>query len=195
VLTVVTLAKDTDFYNQTGIYHELSDAKEFINHFLEHLQDESTGYYFPVELKKQLFPTFMRDLLDQIHKSIFEGKKQLGLHQRLDFIELTYLLIELKLLEIVQPTLVSHLSKDSLDISATTSVELLVLLSTLQGQKIEREHLDYLLFGPTLMLRERPIHVERFERMISLLRLLEKSDLKSIRPLFSKTPFHLVHAE
>ncbi len=47
VLTVVTLAKDTDFYNQVGLYADISDPAVFIDHFTQHLGDEITGYYFP----------------------------------------------------------------------------------------------------------------------------------------------------
>ena len=75
VLNVVTLAKDTDFYKQIGTYHNLSDAKEFIDQFLEHLQDESTGYYFPSAIREKIFPKFSLDLLETLHQEVFHNKK------------------------------------------------------------------------------------------------------------------------
>lgn len=190
-LTVVTLAKDTDFYNQVGVYQELHEASVFIEHFLQHLGDEVTGYYFPPTLKSGLFPQFMKELLHQIHETFFDRKAEFSFLERLNFIELSYHFIEWKLLELVKPAWVSFMSKDGLDITGTTHLGIIALL-TLPKRRIwnekECDQLQTLLFGPTLMNRERVIHPERFERLISMIHLLEgRGDyLQDFKHLFSK---------
>lgn len=193
-LTVVTLAKDTDFYNQVGVYQELHEASVFIEHFIQHLGDEVTGYYFPPKLKSGSFPKFIKELLHQIHETFFDKKEELSFLERLNFIELAYHFIEWKLLELVKPTWVSFGSKDGLDITGTTHLGIIALL-TLPKRRTwsekEYDQLQTLLFGPTLMNRERVIHPERFERLISMIHLLEeKGDyLQDFKHLFSKESF------
>ncbi len=188
---IVTLAKDTDFYNQSGYYEDIEEAADFLELFEEHLGDEATGYYFPPKIKKLLFPKFIQDLLPQIHATFFAHKKRLSFMDRLDFIQLTYHFIELKLLELIKPTYVSFGSKDGLDISGAASVGMIALLSLDKGKKFneeEQDRLNTLLFGPTLINRERSIHPERFTRLLSLVALLEhhKNYLKAFSHLFEK---------
>ena len=190
-LDVVTLAHDTDFYNQTGIYQELEDAHAFIESFHEHLKDEATGYYFSPALKKILFPNWIQSLLHQVHKTCFDGKETLTFVERLDFIELVYHFISWKLIELVKPTHLGFCSKDGLDICSVASAGLIALLGIAHKKKWNEQdydHLNTILFGPTLMQRERAIHPERFERLVSMIALLEakENELKAFAPLFDK---------
>ena len=121
-LTVVTLAKDTDFYNQMGFYADINGADTFIDHFIQHLGDEITGYYFPPKIKKALFPTFIHSLFTSIHDVFFENKSSLTVQERLDFIQISYHFIELKLLELTHSTYLTLGSKDGLDVAATANV-------------------------------------------------------------------------
>jgi hypothetical protein len=176
-LSVVTLAKDTDFYNQVGIYHPLNDAQQFIEQFHDHLQDEVTGYYFPPSVKKALFPQWTAAMLKQIHHAFFEDKKELLFLERLDFIELVYHFITWKLIELIQPSCIGFSSKDGLDICGTASVGFIALLAAVhkkQWTEPDYDHLNTILFGPTLMHRERVVHPERLERLVSMSALLEK---------------------
>ncbi len=195
-LSVVTLAKETDFYNQTAIYQELDDVATFIHYFYDHLGDEATGYYFPPFIKKVLFPGWIKEMLSLVHENIFEGKKQLSFLERLDFIELAYHFISWKLIEITQPNYLCFCSKDGLDISATSSVGFTALLGIVHHKRWKQtdfDRLNTLLFGPTLMIRERSVHPERLERLISMIALLEsrKSHLKNFAPLFEKEVWEL----
>ncbi len=185
-LKVVTLPKDTDFYNQAGVYEELSNAQEFLEQFADHLSDESTGYYFPPDVRKELFPEFIGNLLTQIHKTFFQGKTELSFLERIDCIGLVYHFIELKIIELVKPAYLALSSKDGLDVGATSTVGLVALLTLAKGKKLDSEQIVTSLFAPTLMQRERAIHPERFERLLALVRLLEeKGDyLKPFGSLF-----------
>lgn len=176
VFTVVTLAKDTEFYTQTGVYHDLSNASDFIDQFNEHLGDETTGYFFPPHLKKELFQGFISTLLQTVHEAFFSSKKELKLNERLDFIELVYHFIELKIVELENPTYFTLTSKDGLDITGTSAVGLLALISALQDKKWKEEEfslINLILFGQTLLNRERAVHKERIDRLIDMVKVLE----------------------
>ncbi|MCC5831879.1 MAG: hypothetical protein JJU12_02415 [Chlamydiales bacterium] len=190
-LTVVTLAKDTDFYNQSGVYQELGEAEDFIAQFADHLSEVNTGYYFPTYVSHELFPEFIDALLPKIHETFFERKTRLSYLERLDFIQLVYHFIELKLIELIKPTYLALTSKDALDIGATSTIGFLALLAVGRGKKLDYNKIQASLFGPTLMQRERVIHPERFDRLCALIRLLEeKGDyLEPFAPLFRKETF------
>lgn len=177
--TVVTLAKDTDFYNQTGVYHALSNAQEFIEHFTTHLLDESTGYFFPAHLQKELFPKWTEKLFKVLEEIIFEGEKEVSLKARLNFIALAYHLIELKVMEIENPGFLVFGSKDGLDTSATATVGFMAVLATFQGKTWEEAELFKVLtvlFGPTLLVRERGIHAEKIDRLLEMVEMLEQKE-------------------
>lgn len=196
VFTVVTLPKDTEFYNQTGIYHDLKEAEEFIHQFHDHMQEESSGYYFPLFLKKELFPEWTFSLLTKIHESFFDSKKELSLRERLDFIELAYHFVELKLVEKLAPTSFSLISKDGLDVGATSQVGLLIFLG-LGGHKNWTEddcdEIATLLFGSTFLYRERVLHAECFDRLHHMVRLLEnkKGFLRQFKSQFNNEVLQL----
>lgn len=197
-MTVVTLAKDTPFYYQAEHYKDLNDATAFVSQFIDHLGDESTGYYFSVNLKKQLFPTFITKLVNQVHAVFFDQKKTLTLRERLDFIELVYLFIEVKLIELIVPSVMSLTSKDGLDQGGAASAALFAFFA-LQNKKQwtedELSQLLYIVYGPTLTCRERVIDPQRFNRLYHLLVLLEKqahepNSLKPFEPLFAPASLH-----
>lgn len=189
LFTVVTLAKDTEFYNQMGPYHELSFASDFIEQFKDHLGDETTGYFFPPHLKKELFTSFIPELLQTVHEVFFSAKEELKLNERLDFIELIYHFIELKIVEMENPTHFTLTSKDGLDVTGTSTVGLIALLGTLQGKSWSEEELstiNLILFGQTLINRERAVHKERVDRLIDMVKVLEESpnQISKLKGLF-----------
>lgn len=190
--TVVTMAKETEFYHQTGHYLESNDASDFITHFCEHLEDENTGYYFPSHIRKELFPTFVSNLFKMIHKVFFEQKSTLQVDERLNFIELAYHFIELKVIEMVAPHFLSLTSKDGLDVASSATVGLIALIELINKKSWKDEELNrinQILYGPTLIQRERAIQKERFDRLHGLVALLQTHTdyQKSMASLFNKT--------
>lgn len=187
-LTVVTLAKDTDFYNQVADYYNLDNAASFIEQFYEHLLEENTGYQFPHIIKKELFPEFIKPLLTTIHSSFFNNRKTLSFTERLDFIEIAYNLIILKVIEVTQPTYITLSSKDALDVGGTSSVGFVAFLSLDSNTKLDVKKIQTIIFGPTLMLRERVVHADRCDRLAAFISILEKTKnyLDPFRDLFKK---------
>ncbi|NGX62158.1 MAG: hypothetical protein K940chlam9_01652 [Chlamydiae bacterium] len=183
-LTVITLPKDTDFYHQAGVYEGLERGKEFVNQFADHLSDESTGFYFPQRLREKLFPQFVPDLLQKVYKEVFDQKPKLSYLERIDFITLVYHLLEWKSIEVLHPTYCVLSSKDGLDLGGTSSVGLLALIGAFSKHifsQDEVEKIATLLLGPTLMIRERAVHLEQMERLASFLQLVEKRKEKIFR--------------
>ncbi|PJD94708.1 MAG: hypothetical protein CK425_10720 [Parachlamydia sp.] len=182
VLTVVTLPKDTEFYHQLAPYHHDNHASAFLAHFKEHLQDASTGYYFPEALHEKLFSGFTDQLLETIHRLFFSNKNVLSRESRLDFIEIFHLFLELKILDILKPQTFSFTCKDGLDSGAAENAKLFALMKLLtepQLTEAEYDYLNLLMHGPVILIRERHLLFERFSRLNSVIRLVEtlKSEL------------------
>lgn len=176
VLTVVTLAYDTEFYHQLAPYHRDNQSAVFIKHLKDHLQDESSGFYFPKALKKALFPEFVNEVIDAIHRIFFNDKNVLSRERRLDFIEIFYLFLNLKLIELVKPDSFSLTCKDGVDIGSIASVEMFAFLKLLSEEKlsdVEMEQFHMMLYGPAILFRERLPHPERFNRMVSAMKTIE----------------------
>ncbi len=175
-LCVISMTKDSDFYHQIGPYEELNQADIFIDHLLEHISSENAGYFYPERVKKVLFSGFSKKLAWAIHKLFFGEKNVLTRHARLDFIELFYTLIQLKIIEIVQPEMVSFSCKDAIDIAMPASCEIFLLLKLLNQRpvsEIEEDYLKVLLYYPSINCRGRVPFPDRFSRLNNMTKALE----------------------
>lgn len=179
VVRVVTLAADTDFYHQLAPYNQMNHADIFIEQFKEHLKGEGSGFYFPSTLNKEELNAFIDRTLKSIHKVFFSNKNVLLREHRLDFIEIFYLFLILKLIEMTQPTSFSLTCKDGIDIGPLHSAEMFIFLKMLNENTAwserEMEYLNFMLYGPALLIRERVVLPERFNRMISAIKALENT--------------------
>lgn len=174
--TVVSLPKDTEFYNQQAPYNQDNHANLFMQHFREHLEDESCGFYFPENIKKALFPEFVDGVMKGVHQLFFGGRNILTRELRQDFIEIFYLFLELKLLELVKPDAFSFMCKDGVDIGPAASAPQFVFLKWMKQEKLSKDEMDQLnliLYASPLLVRERIMLPERFERMQNMLREIE----------------------
>lgn len=176
LITVVTIPKDTEFYYQEAPYHKDNHADSFIKHFKEQLKTEEGGFHFPENIKKALFPTFIDNLLKNIHQIFFGSRNILPLQRRLDFIEIFYLFLELKLIELVKPNALSMMCKDGIDVGMSAVAPVYIFCKWLQQEKLSKndmEMLTQILFTPSIMIRERMMLPERFDRMQAMLRELQ----------------------
>ena len=175
---VVTLAIDTDFYHQLSPYHQVNHAQLFKEQFKELLLDEHAGYYFPPEINKNAFALFIDQAFEAIHRVFFNSKNVLLREHRLDFIEIFYLLLQLKLIEWIQPDSVSLTCKDGIDIGPAYSAEIFAFLkhiNNLDWTEADWEHLNFMIYAPALLIRERIMLPERFNRMVSALKSVESA--------------------
>lgn len=175
-LSVVTLAIDTEFYHQLAPYHQMNHANQFIKQFKEHLKGEESGFYFPDTIDKTELYDFFDQALASIHKLFFSSKNVLTRESRLDFIEIFYLFLILKLIAVVKPDTLSLACKDGIDCGPLYNAELFALVKLLNQTdwtEHDTDYLNFILYAPALLLRERLPIPERFNRMTSALRVIE----------------------
>lgn len=172
-LDVATFSVDTDFYHQRGIYNKDDNALTFKQQLQEHLMDEQSGYFFAAGDKHVLFKEFIPHVTDAIHGLYFNNNPKLIREERLAFIDLTHLLITLKLAELSKVDAVSFCCKDGLDTSVAMSGLLYAFCRGQNNHKKGDDSLKHLLFTPALLWRERAIHSECFFRLCNTLKLLE----------------------
>lgn len=174
-LVVITMTKETEFYHQEAPYNKENQASNFIKMFKQQLEDEECGYYFPENIRKKLFPHFINKLLNQIHQIFFKGRNVLPIERRKDFIEIAYLFIELKILEIVKPYALSLSCKDGVDNSPVSSALLYLFLSWIQNKwdTQHQENLTLILLAPAMLVRERILLSDKFDRFISAVKEIE----------------------
>ena len=178
IFAVVSMTKESDFYHQIGPYQELNLADSFLDQLIEHTQSENSGYYYPAKVKKILFGGFAQRLAHAIHSIFFGRKNVLSRHHRLDFIELYYTFMQLKIIEIVQPGYLSFSCKDGIDIGMTASCELFLVLKLLNARPLSDDELEFLkvlLYSPSICFRGRTLFLERFSRMNSMTKLIEST--------------------
>lgn len=176
VVSISTLAFDSDFYHQLSPYHEDNKFEVFKAHLLQQVKDEMCGFYFPQRLHKKIPLSWFEHAINSIHKIFFSGKNVLSRERRLDFIEIFYLFLELKLLEVLKPTSISFTCKDSIDTGIVNTVALYAFIKIINGQSFSEEEIDSLntlIYAPAMMVRERLLLPERFNRMVSAIRLIE----------------------
>ncbi len=201
--SVVTLPKDGDFYLQTGPYLELKVASEFIEQFKSQvIGDKGCGYFFSAPWNSVQSKEFIDQSMETIHVSFFGKKKHLEHKNRLDFIEIFFLFLILKMIETYNPDSISFTCKDGIDTGAVASAELFSFLKMMNGEeswnKEDKDSLLWMLYNPALTLRERAVDGARLDRMVSAL-LIVQGALEAHRnevvsaccKLYTKNPFTL----
>lgn len=188
-ISVATLAIDTDFYHQLAPYHQINHANSFIKQFKEHLKGEGSGFNFPDSIDKGKLYEFIDKAAEAIHRIFFSSKNVLLREHRLDFIEIFYLFLQLKLIDMIQPDSFSLTCKDGIDIGMPYNVELFILLKLLNSPEWSENDIDYLnlmLYAPPLLIRERILLPERFNRMLSAIKAIESAQVEFGKDHFSK---------
>ena len=171
-IILVTLPKQGDFYFQQSNYQEISNAKTFIKMFKEQINlEENSGYFFSKTISKREIKTFINKILLLIHKKVFENQKELTRLNRLDFIEIFYQFLILKVIDLTQPSFFSFTCKDGIDLGGIASFGLYSMIKIISSQPYykqkEQQALCFMLFEPSLMLRGRLIHQEPLGRTMN----------------------------
>ncbi|MCB1108786.1 MAG: hypothetical protein KDK44_03940, partial [Chlamydiia bacterium] len=203
-LVVVTLPKYTDFYHQSDIYLQVSNADDFLSLVLEQVKSgEECGFFFPSTFPLKQAVAFTEKALPIIHKLFFASKNTLTRKNRLDFLEIFYHLLTLKIIEEIQPHSLSFTCKDAVDVGAATSAGFYAFLKLMSRsydwQEDEKDFLVWMLFGPALSVRERTIDLQRLSRTVSALSSISaeleinrEKVLKACAPLYEFPLFNEV---
>lgn len=167
---------------------------------------EEFGLYFPQRFQEKKWSLFFAKIIPSILHLFFSKKKNCNQQDCLDFIELFYFFLSLKILEIEKPQFFSFVCKDAVDDSTAKNFTLYMGTKILQGSfsstKKEEEYIKWLLFTPALMIRERAIQSSCFTTSCSSLQLLartvEKNKaafFKELMPLFETDFFSTLDSE
>ncbi len=192
--TVVTLAKDTDFYLQKGEYLNRNDSADFCHLLVQQIREgENCGFFFPKKLLPKI-DAFLDPAVKAIFQTFFRKASTLSRANRLVFIEIFYSFLILKCLELSECNLWSLTCKDSLDVGAVSMGGYFAFLHFLTNTKWDRKRVDffrYLCLAPALQHRERVVHMHRLSRQVSALskiaerlNLAKPADLNALFILF-----------
>ena len=169
-LLVVSMAKDGDLYNQTGPYSDMNRADAFIDSLVNQVHSHTASCLLPKTMEQELGRPFLHALASAIHRLFFAEKNVLTRDQRLNFIEMLYLFLQLKIIEIVHPDFVGFTCKDGLDLSTMHSIWFFIALKLLNDRSFSIEEEQYvrtLAFGVPFMHRGRSVLASRFTRTYS----------------------------
>jgi len=171
---IVTIPKDTPFYFQADEYLKLDDATAFKKQLLEQVKGvEASGYFFPPELDTKEIFAFTKAVIETIHTQFFEKKPKLTRKERLDFIEIYYQFLLLKILDMLHPHYVTLMCKDGIDTSMAANATLFAFARIFSEKDDlsdeEKGFFKWMLYGPAIMIRERPIDMRRISRFVSMI--------------------------
>ncbi|KPK32576.1 MAG: hypothetical protein AMS24_03820 [Chlamydiae bacterium SM23_39] len=176
-IDIVSIDKNSDFYYQNKIFEKESSFLNFEKEFKKRILEEKY-FSFPKEI---LIENIVKDI-DQIHKILFFSKKDLSRQERMDFIEIFYHFLILKIIIKINPKSISFSSKDGLDVSSCQNGSFYAFMKMLKGEKIDKELLFWLLYSSPLLIRERGVDSEAVDRICSFLAFLDskKDKIKNI---------------
>ncbi|MBS0628435.1 MAG: hypothetical protein JSS09_09530, partial [Verrucomicrobia bacterium] len=183
-LSILRLAKQTDFYFQRNEYEKEGVASIFMHHLEEQiLIGGACGFAYPKGFERESLKEFTQNASVFIHEVFFSKKKILSPRERQDFIEIFYSFLLLKTAELEKPDYIIFASKDGLDASVSTGAEFFFSIKSLFFDHVfkqkDRDFLLWLLYAPVLMLRERAIHKAEAERVMHFIQTLEDGILKN----------------
>jgi len=178
-IVIVTLPKKTDFYYQTDIYLGEDSAETFIKLLIDQISSrEECGFYFSRKISGKRLDAFVKKIIPLIHIYFFSEKKVLDRKERLDFIEIFYMFLYLKIFDMIRPGSFSFTCKDGVDIGATTHAGFIALIKLISGNmnwsEREQHHLLWVLNAAALSVRERMVNTQCLNRVLSALGVLSE---------------------
>lgn len=185
--TLLGLPTEGDFYRQDREYETVSGLPVFLEQFTSFLfSGKEGGCILPF---KEHLEVFIPQAFEAAASALFPGKASLKKRERHAFIDLGYLLIALKVIQLSSCDSISFTCKDGVDAGPLMGSLFFVLLRRLSGESSltaqEKDHLLWMLYSPALIVRERPVDQEKLSRAFNAMELLFSADLKeAILPYF-----------
>lgn len=176
-LWLMSLSKDSNFYNQSDDYLKISDPEEFFDVLLEQItSDKECGFYIYNAMDSSELTEFLKGAIRWTHTHFFGAKKSLSRKNRLDFIEIVYHLLILRAVQLEKIEFIGFMCKDGIDAGGVTLASFYAFIKLLSKQNSWKDdQMDLLLsmtFLPALLIRERCVDERRLQRMVSMLSVL-----------------------
>lgn len=167
-LEVVNIPRKGMFYEQTDVHAFIEDAEEFKGYFAQ-LAFEKDHLYGQCGLNAKK----LGKLVNFIHETFFDKKQRLDMKDRLNFIELSNLMMGLALIDEHDIDNLFIVCKDGIDHANAYSLSLYGFISLINHDNLLNEKTFELfvssLLGPSMMLRDRLIFEDSLVRMCSML--------------------------
>ena len=198
-VTIISFPKSTYFYLQSEDYLKVDGAEDFKKIFFKQVEGEGAcGFLFPKKTNRASFHSFVKRMIEDVHKTFFSSKKTLSRKNRLDFIEIGYHLMMLYFIKEEKAEYTAFSAKDGVDVSAITLGSMFGFLKTLSGEmewKVEDE--DFFIetiYSSALIVRERAPQVTVLNRAVGMLvvvtaevELDKKKIVKILKNLFDNS--------
>jgi|GEM_PF-2898153 len=187
-LQVVTLDQASEFFLQEMQFDKGGTTESFIESYRQYLLDEKGENFFPSKVEEVLFPGFIEKAFQEVHKHFFASRNVLSSDLKRRFIDIMNQLIQLKIIDTLQPDRVIFLDKDGNDASSIASTLFYMtpkLLTPATASEKEIEIYEALLHSSTLLYRERVLRKPKFERMVDYISWIE--ELKASAGFLTKT--------
>ncbi len=177
------LSKGTPFYNQEDDYETMGGAPVFIEQFSgQVLSGGDCGYFLPIKLKMRQHEDFVKDGMAVCHKVFFDGKTHLTRKERLCFIEIFYIMLAYRIIDLLEIDSVSFTCKDAIDAGMAQAAAFYTFTRLVSDPKgwsdQDREQLLWLLYSPALFIRERAILKPPFLRAVMAMEAIHKTCLE-----------------
>lgn len=167
-IVIVNLDKHSDFYHQAGIFLSLNDASDFIKEFKDQIITKNS---FTKDILE-----FINSSIEMIHKFFFDNKNVLSRKNRLDFIEIFYNFLVLKLIEVFSPKIMSFTCKDAIDLGPNATAQFYSFLKIIKSEKFAKENEDFfrwLVYSSAILIRERAVNSSNLIRNVSAINTME----------------------
>jgi hypothetical protein len=174
---LMTVPVDTDFAFQRGRYLSNNEIMLFKQTILDIAEEGEVIYSLPKKVRDEVLDGWLGETVDFIHIHFFQGAETLSVEERVEFLSLLNLFLELKTIETVKPDLVVFGSKDGLDETAIFQALMVAFIAIGHKREWQLEELENyfkMLLGPTLVVRERPPLQEGIDILLGVLKRLEK---------------------
>lgn len=181
-INLFCLAKNTDFYHQLHDFFDVSESSIFIDTFYAQVMGREECGFFISEALQPSCKKWLKGILDFVHHGFFKGALKLTREERLDFIEIAYLMLIAMSLQVSGASLICFADKDGVDSAAALSALWYGLCALLQSRQMsdeQKSHMLYLLYGPALILRERGIDPAVFARTSAALDAIQKGVIEN----------------
>lgn len=175
-LYVVSLDKNSDFYRQDGIYHDVHEAALFKAQFLKQMNDPKGDFFWSAKWEAAPWSQELEDLIEGVHQHYFGAKAELGRDERTDFIEIAYVRLLDRLVAKAAPATMNITCRQAMDRAPSLTV-LWQASSVYHAQPKNDRQLAAQFLVPPLLIHNRPSHPSRLQRLLSAERRLGQEDL------------------
>lgn len=192
----LSLPHDSEFYLQTGEFAKTQASSLFLANLQAEMfsSKKDSGFHFPNALIKD-FNWRLVFVGDECLEMLYGSKKELTVAEKQVFIDIFYSLLTLKLLCTLKIDMFNISCKSGFNRAGKNNSLLFKILCILHNKEDSEEHAlmhRVITHGPAMLVEQQTITLDRRERLINALALLQtksvQDKLKELRETFNLSP-------